>query len=393
VKEIRPALAWALTGLSLLLAVATIVFALLDPTGDGSGVFLGILFLLIPLSFSGVGGLLALRRPGNCIGWLCLAIGLMWSVLGAGYGYATWAGDTGRLGAAEVVGLSGSLWFPAAGLTGTHLALRLPTGSLLSPRWRWYSRFCTGVLVLVALIVVTEPGRVADVPGTTNPIGSESIQALGPLFLLVPVSVFGAIWSLVRRYRRAGGVERLQIRWIAFGGVFFLGIVCLVFIPTLLGAANGSAPRVVEGLAYVGYSALPLAIGVSVLRYRLYDLDVVVNRALVYGALTATLAAAYLGSVLSLQLVLHSLTADSNLAIAVATLAVAWLFRPARARIQSAVDRRFYRRKYDAQRTLEAFSLRLRDEVDLRTLHDELGAVVRETLQPAHVSLWLQGPR
>ncbi len=390
-KDLRPALARGLVVLSLVLAVATSVFGLLDP--DSSGTFLGILFLVIPLSFSAVGGLLAVRRPENCIGWLCLAIGLLWSLLGTGYGAATWAGNTGRLGTAEVVGLLGSLWFPAAGLTGTHLALRLPGGSLLSPRWRWYSRFCTAVIVVVGLVVVTEPGHVADVPGTTNPIASESLQSLGPLFILLPLSAFGAIWSLVQRYRRAGGVERLQIRWIALGGVFFLGIMVLLLVPILLGAAKGSAPGVVEGVAYVGYSAVPVAIGVSVLRYRLYDIDVVVNRTLVYGALTATLAAAYLGSVLSLQLLLRPVTADSNLAIAVATLAVAALFRPARARIQSAVDRRFYRRKYNAQRTLEAFSLRLRDEVDLGTLNAELGAVVRDTLQPAHVSVWLAGRR
>ena len=286
-------LAWGLTLLSLSLSVATVVFMVIDRSRDvgGSSLWLDVLFLAVPVSFSVVGGLLAVRRPENSVGWLCLTIGLLWSMEGIGYEGTTWAGSEGMLGTAGWIGLLASAWLPAVGLTGTHLVLRLPGGRLLSPRWRWYSRMCTAVIVIVGVLVVTAPGRVADVQGTENPIGSEGLEALGPLFVLFPLSVLGAIGSLVLRYRRSRGVERLQIRWIALGGLTVLVAVFTAFLPTLLGlASEGSAPKAVEALFYVAFSAIPIAIAIAVLRYRLYDIDVVINRALVYGALTATLA-------------------------------------------------------------------------------------------------------
>jgi hypothetical protein len=185
--------------------------------------------------------------------------------------------------------------------------------------------------------------------------------------------------SLLVRLRRASGDEREQVKWF----VYTVAFVVFSFPVGLLVFG--------EAIGVFLFPLIPVSAAVAILKHRLYDIDIVINRTLVYGALTATLAAVYLSSVLVLQLALSWLTHDSGLVVAASTLAVAALFRPARARIQAAVDRRFYRRRYDAQRTLEAFSARLRDEIELGALDSELSAVVRETLQPAHVSLWLRG--
>jgi hypothetical protein len=388
----RARVAIAMVAATAVLVAVGIAAAVASPeqlSGDDSGWSL-VAFLLPISAFSAVGGAIAVRRPDNPIGWLLATIGLLFAIVVASAGASVWALETDSLprSVGEWIDAPTVCWVIALGLIGTQLPLRLPDGRLPSPRWRWFSRLSIGLIAVSLVGMAVQPGRVEDVPNTANPLGSDALEPLGAVFFLVILCFVGSLVALVLRYRRAGARDRVQLRWIAFGGAVFLGTY-LVTLP--LASALGdetTAGTVVTNIAQAAFAALPIAIGYAVLRHRLYDIDVVINRTLVYAALTATLAGTYLGSVLLLQLVLSP---GSDLAIAASTLAAAALFQPARSRIQAAVDRRFYRRKYDAQRTLEAFSARLREEVDLGALGAELRGVVVETMQPAHISLWVRG--
>jgi hypothetical protein len=252
------------------------------------------------------------------------------------------------------------------------------------------------VLIVVGLVgMATQRDRVEDVPGTANPLGAAWAEPLAGAIFLVIVSFVVGIVALFRRYRHADELGRVQLRWVAFGGGVFLAVYLVTLpLPSAIGASDSStAAHVITGLSQAAFAALPITIGYAILRHRLYDIDVVINRTLVYGALTATLAVTYLACVLVLQLLLNGATGDSGLAVAGSTLAVAAAFRPARARIQAAVDRRFFRNRYDAGRTIELFGAKLRDQVDLESLSVELRGVVSETMQPAHLSLWLREAR
>jgi hypothetical protein len=215
---------------------------------------------------------------------------------------------------------------------------------------------------------------------------------LEPGFILFPVSFIGAIACLVMRYGRSDDEVRHQIQWIAFGGLSFVGSFVAVGIVLTLGGIETSSfeGQVLTNITLIGYSLVPISIGFSVLKYRLYDIDVIINRALVYGSLTSTLGLAYFLIVALLQQLFRPLTGTSDLSIAISTLAVAALFGPLRARLQTFIDRRFYRGKYDATQTVEAFSARLRDEVDIDSLTKDLLRVVQESMQPRSVSLWLR---
>jgi hypothetical protein len=379
-------LAWSLAALAALLFAAGVALSLASV-----GLRTKATWALVPAiiaGFSIVGVLIASRQPRNPIGWLFCGIGVAGSLMSLSRGYAEfWLdGQAASTTLGETaIWYSDVSWAPVMLPAATFLLLLFPDGRLLSRRWRPVA-WCAGLgIALVFAADSFDPGPLPDFPQVANPYGVESpmIDVLTPIgLLLLLVALVGSPLSLVLRFRRAGYEQRQQIKWLALAGA----VAAVTFVVAFVGYDLWTAP-VADGAIMLTVLALPVAAGIAILRYRLYDIDLVINRTLVYGALTATLAAAYVGTVLLLQLVLSP---GSDLAIAGSTLAVAALFRPARRRIQSAVDRRFYRRRYDAQRTLEEFAARLRDQIELNALNAELGAVVQETLQPAHVSLWLR---
>ena len=267
--------------------------------------------------------------------------------------------------------------------------LLFPDGRLPGSRWKPLLYAIVALAAIGWIPYSLDPG-LQDLPGR-NPLGIEGAHDVlnavgGGEFLLLVVLGFAAAASLVRRFRTAGPVERQQIKWVIFAGAVLVALVAGAIVSQAVGA-----PKLPDGVLGLVIGVLPVSIGIAMLRYRLYDIDVVINRTLVYGSLTALLAAAYLGLVLLFQLLLRPLVHGSGLAVALSTLAVAALFHPVRRRIQTLVDRRFYRHKYDAERTLRAFSARLRDEIELDALRRELTDVVADTMQPAHVSQWVRG--
>jgi hypothetical protein len=290
------------------------------------------------------------------------------------------------------------LFVPCVFIGPVSMFFVFPDGRFLSPRWRLIGLTLISLgLLCGGLAVALRPGILEGL-GVTNPLGIEG--GVGRIMRVLtntggavegPVAFLTATLAMIRRFRRSTGVERQQLKWVAYAVI--LGLAAFVVsnlapVPTASVFLGNNGPADLPGA--FALVLMPVCTGVAILRYRLYDIDVVINRTLVYGVLTATLAVTYLGSVLLLQLALSGITSGSGLAVAASTLAVAALFRPARARIQATVDRRFFRRKYDVARTLERFGGHLRDEVALDSLSAELRTVVADTMQPAHVSLWLR---
>src|SRR5215217_2416133 len=403
-------LAWSLGGLSLVMFVASFVlyFLLLTAQVPGSrgadlsvGVLLGGgLFLVFPL----VGALIASRRPENAIGWICLTVGFLWMLIGVTDVYGVYGvAQPGSVPFPVVIaGINNWLWVPAVGLLGTYLLLLFPDGRLPSRRWRPLAWLCGSVIVLASVGVMLAPGPLEHLGGVRNPFGLEGQHWMAPaayiVLPLLPLSMLASALSLVLRFRHSRDQERQQIKWIAFSATVVVTVYLIAMVVSLLSPAEtwfaGSSPAwlsLLQSAALLSLTAVPIAVGFAVLRYRLYDIDVLINRALVYGSLTVFLAATYVGGVVGLQYVFRVLTGQgSTLAVVASTLVIAALFSPLRRRVQGFVDRRFYRSKYDAAKTLEAFSARLREETDLDALSDDVVGVARETMQPEHVSLWLR---
>src|SRR6266511_1803171 len=353
-------LAWALWALAMLgLAVAAWLDYLQRQAGSPETAWLlqpgSVPLGVAAVSAATVGALVGSRRPAHPVGWLLLGLGLLVvaNVVASGYvGYGLLA----RPGA-----------LPAA---GGFVLLLTPTGSLPSPRWRWLARVAVAAPLLLVLLFTVDPQpELPEHPEVGNPLAVPvpvgvllAVTAVGAVIVLA--TLVAAAGSLVVRFRRARGVERQQLRWLAVA----------------------AKPSAVLGALGTCVALLPLATGAAILRYRLYDLDRIISRALAYSVLTVLLGGSYAGVVLGLGQLLGR---DSPLVMATATLAVAAAFQPARGRIQAVVDRRFDRRRYDAARTIAAFSARLRQQVDLDTLTAELLGVVEQTMQPASASVWL----
>jgi hypothetical protein len=352
--------------------------------------------LVAAVSAATVGALVASRRPGHRVGWLLIALGLSVAVAGCTFSYTRYGlvARPGALPAADwLAGIANGGVFVYLSATGFILLLS-PTGTLPSPRWRWWARITAAGLVMafVTAVLASQP-LYPEYPDIGNPIGVVALDhglggavfALGALLVLAGLIV-GPV-SLLLRFRRARGLERLQLRWLALGAA--LAAMSFAASMTAL-VVEKSDGWVFQAALGISVAVLPLATGAAILRYRLYDIDRIVSRTLAYALLTLLLGLGYAAVVLGLGRLLGR---DSSLVVAAATLAVAAVFQPARRRVQRLVDRRFNRRRYDAAHTIEGFAARLRDQVDLHALHDELLAVVDQTVAPTRASLWLRAPR
>ena len=387
-----PRVAWTGLGATLLVAVGA---AILDVVGDGDTVSVA-LFVLLGLPFAVVGALIAAHLPDLPIGWLMLGTGFSLVAAKAADGIALYA--LSRSETPPVAGwavLAGSLSFSAFFLILIATLFLLPNGSLPSRRWRVVKPLI-GVLLACSFVASFAPGVAPDwaEEEVRNPLGIGALGGVADVAsaLTAPLT-FGLVLtstaSVAIRFRGARGVERAQLRWVALAvlaaGAFWVGVIVVNSI-----LPNTAAAGVSFALALASVGIIPIGIGLAVMRYRLYEIDRVISKTVLYASLTLVLGAVYIGLVLAGQAVFSSVTGSSNLSIAVSTLFVAALFLPVRSRLQRVVDRRFNRRRYDAQRTLETFGARLREQIELSALERDLQAVVVEAMQPAHVSVWLR---
>jgi hypothetical protein len=348
--------------------------------------------------FSTLGALVASRRPGHPVGWLFCAIGFLAGADLFGAQYATYAllAQPGALPAGEAAAWIRSWFGVVGGGLGVFLLLLFPDGRLPSARWRYLAWFNAALIFLGVLWVAFAPGPLDGLGPIRNPLGIDSLEitSAGSAFDVfeVPwfVIVVAATISVFVRLHGAGLEERQQIKWFAYAAVVLTSTILLRVLTFSL-PIPASVNSTVEVLIALSLVSVAAATAIAILKYRLFEIDLLINRTLVYGSLTAMLVALYFGGIVVLQSVFVALIGErSTLAVVASTLLIAALFTPLRRRIQSFIDRRFYRRKYDARKTLEAFSATLRDETDLEALREDLVGVVRETMQPAHVSLWLR---
>jgi hypothetical protein len=380
---------WSVLALALASAALTVLFGVLNhfqPAGSVAFWF----NLVIPLAFSVPGAVLVGYRPANPVGWLLCTMGLTSGValfLDEYGNYAIRTNPGSVPGGVLALWLSSVVGFSTLGLVPL-LFLLVPDGSLPSPRWRPVAWVAVAAVAAAMLVGAFSPGPIGGdpLPGARqNPVGIEPARQVLELssaafFLVIPAVAVAGLLALVLRFRRAQGVERQQLKWFAYAAFLLVAGGAALFVPLSEGVA--------KAIVAAGLGCFTAGVAVAVLRYGLYEIDVILNRTLVYGVLTVLLGLGYAGA----ALVGGQLAGQqrSNLVVAGSTLAVAAVFRPARRWVQATVDRRFNRRKYDAAMTIEAFSARLRQELDLDTLSGELLRVVYQTMEPTTVSLWLR---
>jgi ABC-type multidrug transport system fused ATPase/permease subunit len=371
----RPArLAWSLAGACVALVLSSLVLLLaVSHAGDVSQYYYE--DAAVAVAFALLGAVVAAHRPDNPIGWLFLAIGLSGALGVVSNEYVNYTLVTAP---GALPGLSAWTWWPAYGLVPLVLLI-FPDGRLPSPRWRWAAWLAAGGVAVMTLGIAasTLDDPVQFALSEEEPGGLPAL-VLAVSVIAAAVSFLAALVSLVLRWRRAWGNEREQLKWVAFTGALALAANLVLQIFQL------------PGLGLVGVVLVPVGAAIAILRYRLYDIDRIISRTLAYGLLTALLGMVYVAGVFGFGRLLNPGGQPSELAVAASTLAVAALFQPARRRVQAAVDRRFNRARYDAARTVETFSARLRDEIDLDTLSTELLAVINQAMQPTRVSLWLR---
>src|ERR687889_476934 len=394
-RRVATRLAWSLWALAVALTGLSLLLLTLNLSHPGTHIFdwwLGNALVVIDAT---VGAIVASRRPENPVGWLLCLSGVAVSISSFTSQYAIYAllVRSDSTPAAEAMAWIAAWLLPIMiGLQVSYVLL-FPTGRLPSRRWRWLA-WLTGAFILGGVVVSAfSPGAYLGSLGPIrNPLGIEGFTVVykAVLYTMAPFLFGAAAFSVFMRLGRAVGVERQQIKWFAYAAALYALSIILNVITLAI-----DAPRWFEWASTTIFTAagttIPISIGIAILRYRLYDIDILINRTLVYGSVTATLVALYFVGIVVLQRLFVALTGEkSTLAVVASTLVIAALFTPLRRRIQSFIDRGFYRRKYDARKTLESFSAKLRNETDLDALSDDLAGVVRKTMQPEHITSWLR---
>lgn len=393
-ERVAPTLAWS--GLALSVIAFGMTLAMIARLPDvaymgsaGSDIALSTAFLIT----AALGAVVTRRHPSLSIGWIFSAIGVPMVVTLALVRYGMNAVALGLAPEIWILWVMQWLWIPSISLMATALPLLFPDGEPPSPRWRPVARAIPAVIVVLIVGYALRPGPLQPPfdaienplwPGTPLP----SWYTLAPALLQVPMTI-ACFGGLVSRFRRSEGVERQQLKWFLFGlAPTSLFLVTATLADVVLGYDQA---RAISGVfAGLALAAPAVTAGIGIMRYRLFDIDVLIKRTLVYGAVSAVLITTYAGAVVLLQTALRPFTAGSDLAVAASTLLVVALFQPIRTRVQDVVDRRFYRARYDASRAVDAFTSRLRSQVDIESVSTDLVGVVHDTLRPAHAALWIR---